>query len=388
MLCLVLGAHQGGARMRKVLGVGLVAVAVVVATAVPSFALTADADGGTDMVSGNVYALDAGGGFIYIGGKFHSIRDPDKRTTCTADNLVRFDETTGAGDCSWTPTLPGTYVHGLAVLGGFVYVGGDFGLVRVDTTTGLVDPTFSIDVGRVNAVTAAADGSGVYFGGAFHRVNGHPHADLAFVSTAGAVSKTFAPSLDGTVRHIRISPDGYLVVSGGFEHASGHLDQSIAELDPSTGAVNTGFAAAIPEIGAMTCFDTAPTSTVIYAACGNKHNFMAAFDASSGAQIWRQGLGGNGESIALTGSTLFVGGHFGTRDPTTEQCGSNYLHGVLTASTVDGTIDCDWDPLLVPDTHNYTGGWVMDLVGSHLWVGGRFSSIDGIAHHGVARWTL
>jgi len=372
--------------MRKAMGVGLVALAVVLATAVPSVALTVDPDTGTDMVSGNVYALAAGGSFIYIGGKFHSIRNQKNHAMCTADNLVRFDESTGAGDCSWTPTLPGKYVHGLAVVGGFVYVGGDFGLVRVDTTTGLIDPSFSIDVGQVNAVTAAADGSGVYFGGAFHRVNGHPHGDLAFVSTSGVVSKTFAPSLDGTVRHIRISPDGYLVVSGGFEDASGHLDQSIAELDPSTGAP-TAFAAAISEVGAMTCFDTAPTSTVIYAACGNKDNFMAAFDASSGAKIWRRGLGGNGESIALSGTTLFAGGHFGTRLPTTMPCGSNYLHGVLTATT-GGKIDCDWDPLLLPDVHNFTGGWVMDLVGSHLWVGGRFSTIDGIAHHGVARWTV
>jgi len=359
--------------------------------AVPAYALSVHPDTGIDMVAGNTYALADSGGFMYIGGKFSAIRDTHNHELCAADNIVRFDRSSGAGDCSWTPSVPGTYVHGVAVFGGFVYAGGDFGLVKISASTGRLDSSFSVTVKNVHAVTAAPDGTGVYIGGAFNRVNGESHHDIALIDADGTVRGTFRGDLNGTVRHIRVSPAGYLVPSGSFDSASGHFDQSIAELDPTTGTPNTSFSPAIPE-NPMQCFDTAPTSTVIYAACGQKHNFMAAFRASNGRQKWRKAIGGNGESASLTTvngqSTLFIGGHMGTRDPTSQPCGANYLHGIMKVDPSNGAIDCSWDPLLVPDTHNYTGGWVQDVVNGELWLGGRFSSIDGARHHAVARWTL
>ena len=69
-------------------------------------------------------------------------------------------------------------------------------------------------------------------------------------------------------------------------------------------------------------------------------------------------------------------------------CGSTYLHGVLKADPATRTIDCSWDPHLIPDTHNYTGGWVEEVVNGHLWLGGKFGKISGVKHHGIARWTL
>ena len=142
----------------------------------------------------------------------------------------------------------------------------------------------------------------------------------------------------------------------------------------------------------MTCFDTALTTTVIYAACGQSHNFMAAFDAATGAKIWRKFLGGNGESASLATvggqQELFIGGHFGTRDPTSMPCDATYLHGILKADPVTGTIDCAWDPHLYPDTNNLTGGSVQEVANGHLWLGGKFGKVGGVKHHGIARWTL
>jgi hypothetical protein len=377
--------------MRRTTGVVLIAAGLVAFTAGPAFGLNVSPDTGTDMVAGNVYALDADGGWMYAGGNVSAIRDLNNVDRCPAGDLVRFEESTGLGDCSFTPTLPGAYVHGIAVMGGYAYVGGDFGLLRVSTSMGTVDPGFTPNVGNVvHTVLAAPDGSGVYIGGAFQRVNGIKRASLAFVGTDGALG-AWDPGADDTVRRLRWSPDGYIVASGSFEFVGGHFDQSIAEIDPD-GTVHPGFSADIPEVGAMTCFDTASTSTVIYAACGQSHNFMAAFNASTGAKLWRKGLGGNGSSIALTSvggnQTLFVGGHFGTRSPTSMPCGSTFLHGVLKADPATGAIDCSWDPHLIPDTHNYTGGWVSEVVNGHLWLGGKFGKISGDKHHGIARWTL
>lgn len=71
-----------------------------------------------------MYALNASSGWLYVGGKFSAVRDAAGNTICAADNLTRLDESTGQGDCTFTPTLPGTFVHGIAVIGNSVYVGG------------------------------------------------------------------------------------------------------------------------------------------------------------------------------------------------------------------------------------------------------------------------
>jgi outer membrane protein assembly factor BamB len=357
----------------------------------PAFALSVDPDGAMNMVAGDVYALDVGGNWMYAGGKITAIRNVDNVDRCAADNLVRFNESTGWGDCTFTPKLPGTEVDAVAVMGSYVYVGGDFGLYRVSTSSGKVDSNFSPNVGNmVHTILPARNGSGVYIGGAFQRVNGVKRSRFAFIKTDGTLG-TQAAAADNVVRRLRWSPAGYIVASGAFEHFGGNFDQSIAEINPD-GTVRQGFSPDIAEIGEMTCFDTASTSSVIYAACGNSHNFMAAFDAGTGQKVWRKGLGGNAESIVLatigSGSALFVGGHFGTRDPNSMPCGPNYLHGVLKADPATGTIDCSWDPHLIPDVNNFTGGWVERLVNGHLWLGGKFGKIDDLKHHGIARWTI
>ena len=91
--------------MRRTTGVVLIAAGLVAFTAGPAFALNVSPDTGTDMVAGNVYALDADGGWMYAGGKVSAIRDVNNVDRCPADNLVRFGESTGVGDCSFTPTL-------------------------------------------------------------------------------------------------------------------------------------------------------------------------------------------------------------------------------------------------------------------------------------------
>jgi len=375
--------------MRKAVLITLAVTGMLAWAIVPAYALTVDADTGIDMVNSNVYALAASpDGWIYVGGKFDEIKSSTGKNRCPADELIRLDEASGTADCSWTPAIPSGSVFGVAVNGGYVYAGGTFGLVRVSVSTGQVDSSFSVTVKAVRAVTADPNGTGVYIGGAFNRVNGKSHHGIAHINGDGTLDSSFQGDLEGgRVSRIRISPNGYLVASGSFDTADGQHEQSIAELDETTGAANLSFSPVIPE-DPMQCFDTAPTSTDIYAACGQKHNFMAEFDASTGAVVWRQGLGGNGESISMVSPTeFFVGGHMGTRDPSTQPCGSNYLHGIFKMDD-KGNIDCSWDPLLMPDVNNYTGGWVQELVNGHLWLGGRFSTVDGVAHHGIARWTL
>ena len=110
--------------MRRMTCVSMLIVGALCWMEVPAFALTVNPDTGPDMVAGNVYALNVSGTWLYIGGKFTAIRNESNVDRCRAQNLVRFNETTGVGDCTFTPAIPGTQVDGLVVMGGFVYVGG------------------------------------------------------------------------------------------------------------------------------------------------------------------------------------------------------------------------------------------------------------------------
>src|SRR5262245_2816260 len=118
--------------MRRATIILVSVIAVLAGTQRPVLALSISPDTGPDMVAGNVYALNVGGSWLYLGGKITAIRDVGNTDRCDADDLVRFNEATGKGDCTFTPALPGTQVDGITVMGNFVYVGGDFGLLRVN----------------------------------------------------------------------------------------------------------------------------------------------------------------------------------------------------------------------------------------------------------------
>src|SRR5262249_9102801 len=156
----------------------------------------------------------------------------DNGDLCDVHELVRFKEASGLADCTFTPKLPGTQVDGMAVMGDDVYVGGDFGLRRVSTVTGRGGRTFNPPVRDTgHARLAPRNGSGVYVGGAIDEVGGVARAGFAFIRTDGSLGPQKAAA-DGVIRRLRWSPDGYIVASGGFEHLGGHLDQSIAEINP------------------------------------------------------------------------------------------------------------------------------------------------------------
>jgi hypothetical protein len=137
-----------------------------------------------------------------------------------------------------------TSVDAVAQFGNTLYAGGNFrtvqsggstltrsNLMSFNATTGVMNsfaPTFD---GKVFALLATSDS--LYVGGYFNNVNGVARRGLVKLNpTSGAVDTSFNAALKGAVQEIRLV-NGRLLVGGKFP-------QKLLALSPSTGA-NTGY---------------------------------------------------------------------------------------------------------------------------------------------------
>jgi len=359
-----------------------------------AFALTETPDG-TWGVRGKTFALLQSGSTLYVGGKFSLAQAYDKSGSYAASSLTAFDMGTGAGISSFAPTVtlngnPGT-VKSLALSpdGTILYLGGKFdtvdhltvkNLAAIDLTNGQPLSNWTPQLNQVNTILVNPGTGEVYVGGSFKRVDGKPRGNLAAFLPDATLDTNWKPSADDQVRKLRFATDGQTIFAAGhFTSIDGNSRQSVARLDTATGAVN---AWAIPDgfiVGPMTAWDMAVSANVLYVGFGQGPNYYAAFHLDHGDlgdNIWLEHTPGNAESVALSadGSTLYVGGHFGTAVGT-QQCGTSYLHGLLSADPATGDKNCNWLPHLLPDQDNFTGTWTILLTPTQIWTGGFFTQI-------------
>lgn len=196
------------------------------------------------------------------------------------------------------------------------------------------------------AWTQVVSGNRVYVGGSFttaRPAGAAPGVDtvprnnlMAYDITTGAIVDSFAPSLNGQVKALAVSPDGSrLYVGGDFTSANGQNRYRVAAFDTATGALLNDFV-----VGTDTTVNAiVATSTTVYigGAFSNANNTprarLAAFRASDGAVLgWAPTADNNSvESMVLTpdGSKLIVGGSFTTINGSS----SGYGMGALDPTT-------------------------------------------------------
>jgi hypothetical protein len=182
-------------------------------------------------VNGDVSALVSDGQRLYVGGSFTRIEgEPRLR-------LASFDLASGVLT-GWRPTVRGGLfgVKALAVAGGTVFVGGDFGsvngdskrvnLAAIDALSGVLRPwTLATD----DSVYALATGGGaVYVAGPFHRVGAERRTHLAKIDPADGRIIDWSPPSDPRVP-ATVTLSGSTVYVGGF-------DSYLMALDAQTGA--------------------------------------------------------------------------------------------------------------------------------------------------------
>jgi hypothetical protein len=393
--------------------VAIVTAVVAVALASPAFAMGQTPVPSWMIGHGKVLATAVGGGRIYLGGQFTELRSTPvgvPGTRVLVDNLAAIDVSTGSGITSFSPhvthsTDPAN-VRALAVSpdGGTLFLGGHFdavnGIARrnvaaIDTATGAVKPDFDPVVGtaanQVYALMVSTDGSRLYVGGQFNRVNGQARSHAAAVSTVDGTTLAWSPQPAGRVRGMTNAPDGQTIfIVGSFASVAGVSRESIARVDAITGALHPW---AVPgqyiDGPPMNGFSVDVSATTVYAGFGKTPNWFAGFSMTTGIQTMRTNTVGNVQKVMLSpdGTQLFVGGHFGTGElrQRFSNCGDQLFYALLVANPVTGAVDCSWVPQLEPNTNNYHGIWDLERTSGHLWFAGKFTSVNGVKQSGIAR---
>jgi hypothetical protein len=437
----------------------------LIAAPATAFALSESPDTAPWMANAKIFASAQYGNVMFVGGTFTKLREslpPGPASgpqVAGLTGLGAIDMTTGAGIAAFSPDL-GTSgsqvrdVQALAVVGDDLYVGGQFSSVdgaphynlariHIDPTTfeGTVDNTFNPTVGKPGAAAEASfevdtilPGPGaIYIGGSFSQVNGKARVKTAKLGLDGTLDPTFkTPGTNGAVRDMVWSADAQTIFAGGaFSVFSNASRQSIARIDPATGAV-TAWTIPVGQIPVgnsndpgQICWDLDVTAARLFAGCGKGPNFVGAFrldTGDTGSRTWQYPTGGNVQTIRLlpNAQDLVIGGHLGINSTSTYNglmpvcSNTKYIRtiailrnvaaptgtdSVVTSGAPSATtpwLDCTFLPNVdgqtpsgpnFPGVNRYGGMWEIQVTGQYLWGLGEFKYINTVPRRSIARWT-
>lgn len=321
-------------RARRALSV---AVAAFFVLALPGVALAAEGTvvantSSSWQTNGTVWSMAYANGRIYLAGDFTSVRPPGAAPgsgevprshmavlNAATGALLPFNHTFDARPRALTPSPDGSRI----------YVGGNFTkidgvartrLVAFNTATGDLVPGWSARPDNtVSSIAVSPNGSTIYLGGTFAHVNSQPRTRLAAVNSAKGGLTSWTPTTDDVTNAMVVSPDGTKVFLAGYFH---QLDgdttyQKVGALNASTGAiVNFPAAAAMPRDSAL-CSSAAKGvvlsgNTVYFAAEGTGGGcFDGTFAASvsTGSLLWKNTCLGATQAIEVVGNYLYKGSH-------------------------------------------------------------------------------
>ncbi|GAA3171982.1 hypothetical protein GCM10010531_26760 [Blastococcus jejuensis] len=329
-------------------------------TAQPNTVNAAVASTTPNVLDGTVFSIAQVGNTIVLGGDFTGAANPGSQTRVTDVNrgryVVAFDATTGQVRTAFAPNIDGQV---RAVLpgptAGTVYVGGYFnnvdgvrakGLVLLDVATGQRVPGFATIV--MNGVVTSLERSGnrLFVGGTFTTFAGQARGGLASVNATTGVVDDFMQSrvltnhnwTEGSsdakaavgVFKLDITPDGSrMVVIGNFKTVDALPNDQIAMFD-LTGAQATvrsdwrtrGYEARCyawaydtyvrdvqfsPDGSYFVVVTTGGGNTTL---CDTAARYETNGSGDDVKPTWVDWSGGDSYlSVAVTGSTVYVGGH-------------------------------------------------------------------------------
>ena len=342
-------------------------------------------------------AISSDGSIVYAGGRFTMIGGQ------TRLSIAALNAADGTATLTFNPSATGTNGNGvvdaLAISGSTLYVGGSFntigGLPRDNIAAlslgvpldGVAVPTFNPSPSRSGCAACGSvaalvvSGSTVYAGGAFDTIGGQPRNYLAGLNAADGTATSFNPNPNSSILALAVS-GSTVYAAGGFNSSDG---------SPSIGGQVRNYAAALNAVdGTATGFNPNPNSFVVALAVSGstvylvggfsslggvvRHSIAALNAADGSATSWdpdaRGFNGGNATVYALTvsGSTVYVGGYFGS-------IGGQSRASIAAINAADGSAS-SWDP----SGHYFTSPAVVKtlaVAGSTIYAGGVFTSIGG-----------
>jgi hypothetical protein len=347
-------------------------------------------------------ALSATSGAVYIGGDFATVRDVPRAgiaaVTSTGSPILEFNPGEGTGTTTGTGAATTVTVGSVMTLavspdGARLFAGGFFtkmagvarsGLAALDAATGALDLAFNPAPSAGGVETMALTASGrLLLGGGFTKIGATTRNRLAAVnSTTGALDTTWAPSADGIVHTLRLSPDGTKVfVGGAFANIGSSVRSRLALLSATgSGAVDgTWKPVANGDVSALAL--SADGSRLFAAGAFTKlgtstRNHLGAL-ATTGAGAtdpWDPNASMPAMAVASSPTTVFAGGTFAAVNGTAR----------ANLAAFDATTGA-----LVPDFVANTDKTVRAIVpsadGAMLYVGGLFKKVNGVSRYRLAK---
>jgi hypothetical protein len=345
--------------------------------------------------NGRVRAVVVAAHKIFIGGDFTMVRAPGTASGGVArSHLAALSLTTGKL-MPWNPKANST-VTALRVnsAGTTIYIGGGFTtvagksrvhLAAVSTSETKLRAWHANTDGTVYAIATTANR--VYIGGSFNAVKGATRHRLAAIGTTStAPLAAWHPNANSTVRAITMSPTGKRVFAGGdFTSVNGKAHLHLVAVNTTTGGATLYGAHPSWPVTALRT-----TATALIVGGGGNGGHIAEYTSATGARKWLVVTDGDVQGLAISGSTVFVGGHFnnyckgGTGTGTPLVCNVPTARRKLLGLSVSTGGLTVWDPDAVGST---VGVSAMSAGGGGVQAGGAFTKVHGINQEGIARFT-
>ena len=347
-------------------------------------------------------ALAPTAGAVYIGGDFSTVRDLPRAgiaaVTSTGSPIAEFNPGSGTGATSGAGAAATVTVGSVMTLatspdGTRLFAGGFFtrmagaartGLAALNAATGALDTAFnpSPSAGGVEAIVLTSSGR-LLLGGGFTAIGATPRNRLAAVSAAtGALDTAWAPSADGIVHALRLSPDGTRVFVGGAFANIGTSARSRLALLSATGSGaldGTWKPVADADVSALSL--SADGSRLFAAGAftrlgGVKRNYLGAVaTAGAGAvDAWDPNASMPAMAVASSPGVVFAGGTFATVNGTART--NMAAFDVATGALV---------PDFVANTDNTVRAIVSSADGKTLYIGGLFKKVNGSSRYRLAK---
>lgn len=390
--------------------------------------VTADALPTVQINRGVVWETAIAGDIVYAGGSFSQIRPAGaapNTSLSSRGNMVAFNINNGVAT-SFNPALNGE-VKAVAVSpdGKRLFVGGAFSsasgqprtrIASYDLTSG--SPVLTGFAPAVNGPLYAitATNTTVYVGGNFTRIGGTTRYRLAAFDFSGRLLG-WAPSADGSVSAMTMSPDKSKVIIGGhFAKLNGSQTNGMGSIGASNGwKYGWAISNVVKDYGATAAILSLKADGNTVYGGGYKNltngNFEGVFaaDPNTGAIRWLADCHGDTYDVEPMNSYVYAVDHHHTcqnigslpeynprrhihADSFTKaasgKVATNTEAGYYTFGGQPATTHVDWFPNLQVGT--YTGinqaAWTNEAKGNFLVVGGEFPRVNNKYQQGLVRF--